>query len=186
MDEYRSRLNDSSHGYQPPPDSGQEIQFAPSVEKRLLQLISAHAPLPEVLNKICSALDYQIGNVVSLIFPTGDDASKRTGIAKNAALFGLHIFCTEGVIGENNQLLGFLVMYNCIPRNPSASEFQWIERAKCLATLAIKRDMEAGDQRDRAVHQNRPARGRLLERLVFMPLIRMRKCPQRDRHPSSL
>src|SRR5690348_17582183 len=84
MDEYRSRRSDCSQEPQPSPNSEQGIQFAPSLEKQLLQSISAHAPLPEILNQICSALNCQIGNVVSLISLTGDDASKRTGIARSA------------------------------------------------------------------------------------------------------
>lgn len=159
MDEYRSRRSDWSQGYQPPPDSGQEVQFAPSFEKQILQSITAHAPLPEILNQICSALDCQIGNVVSLISLTGVDASKRAGIAMNAARFGLHISTTESVVGENNELLGFLVTYSCIPRNPSAGEFQWIERAKCLAAIAIKRDIEAGHHAHGGVQENSPRRG---------------------------
>lgn len=167
MDEYRSRRSDWSQGYQPPPDSGQEVQFAPSVEKQILQSIIAHAPLSEILNQICSALNCQIGNVVSLISLTGDDASKRTGIAKNAALFGLYIFCTEGIISENNELLGFLVTYSCIPRNPSANEFQWIERAKCLAALAIKRDIELGHRARGGIQENPPLRGNGQTALVY-------------------
>lgn len=168
MDEYRFRRRDWSKEPEPSLNSEQGIQFAPSFEKQLLQSISAYAPLPEVLNKICSALDYQIGNVVSLISLPWDNASKRGGIAVSAAVFGLHIFCTESVADEDGELLGFLEMYSCVPRSPSPRECQWIKRATCLAGVAIKRGMEAGDQRDRAVPQNQPVRGRLLKRLVFI------------------
>lgn len=157
MDEYRSRRSDCSQEPQPSPNSEQGIQFAPSLEKQLLQSISAHAPLPEILNQICSALNCQIGNVVSLISLTGDDASKRTGIARSAALFGLYVFCTEDVVGENNELLGFLVMYSWISRDPSVSEFQWIERAKCLAALAIKRDIEVCHHAHGSIQENAQA-----------------------------
>ena len=44
-----------------------KIQYLLSAEEQLLQAISARAPLPELLDKICSALDCQIGNVVSMI-----------------------------------------------------------------------------------------------------------------------
>jgi hypothetical protein len=166
MDEYRTHGSNRLEERRMDSNSDEGIQFLPSAEEQLLQSISAHAPLPEVLNKICATLDCRIGDVVSLISLPGNDASKRVGIALSAVRFGLHIFCSESIVADE-ELLGFLEMYCCIPRNPSASEFQWIERAKYLAALAIKRGMEAGDQRGRAVPHNRPARGRLLDRLVF-------------------
>ncbi len=163
MDEYRSRRRDRPQERQPHPNSGGGIQFLLSAEEQLLQSISAHAPLPEVLNKICIALDRQIGNVVSLVSLPGNDASKRAGIAMSAVRFGLHIFCSESVVAENDELLGFLEMYSCIPRLPSARECQWIKRATCLAAIAIKRDIEARHQRNCVMRENRPVRGYLLE-----------------------
>ena len=62
----------------------------------------------------------------------------------NATLFGLHTFCSARVVAENDELLGSLEMYCCAPRSPSAGEFQLIERAKCVAAMAIKRHNEAG------------------------------------------
>jgi len=44
-----------------------KTQYFLRAEEQLLQSISCHAPLPKVLNEICCALDFQIGNVVSLI-----------------------------------------------------------------------------------------------------------------------
>ena len=38
-------------------------------ENSILELISSGAPLPDVLNKLCTAVDLQIGNVVSVILP---------------------------------------------------------------------------------------------------------------------
>lgn len=187
MDEYLSRRPGRLQGSEPPPNSGHRIQFAPSVEKQLLQSISAHAPLPDVLNKICSVLDRQIGNVVSLISLPGNDASERAGIAMNAALFGLYIFCTEGVIGGNNELLGFLEMYSCVPRLPSPRECQSIRRAACLAALAIKRNIEAIHHDNGAAPRNRPVRRFRPEWPLSMNVnLREAKCPQRDRHPPSL
>jgi hypothetical protein len=53
-----------------------KIEYLLSTEEQLLQSISIHGPLPEVLNRICSALDCQIGNVVSLISLPTDGASE--------------------------------------------------------------------------------------------------------------
>jgi len=138
-----------------------KIQYLLSEEKQLLQSISVGAPLPAVLNGICCALDCQIGNVVSLIAVPGDDASELAAIAMNAAHFGLYTFCSEGVVAENNERLGSLEMYCTVSRSPSASEFKLIERAKCLAAIAIKLDKEADDQGNRGRRENRPVRGRV-------------------------
>jgi len=146
-----------------PCQSDDKIQYLLSAEERLLQSVSTGAPLPEVLNEICNALDCQIGNVVSLISLPRDDASELAEIAINAALFGLYTFCSEGVFAENDELLGSLEMYCSVPRSPSASEFQWIERAKCLAAIAIKLDTEADRQSSCGMSGNRPVRRRVIE-----------------------
>jgi len=140
-----------------------KTQYLLRAEEQLLQSISSHASLPKVLNEICSALDFQIGNVVSLITLPGDDRGELTGIAMNAAHFGLHTFCSEGVAAENDELLGFLEMYSGVPREPTGEEAQLIERAKCLAMIAIKREDEAGHRGNRGKHGNRPASRRMLE-----------------------
>jgi hypothetical protein len=132
-------------------------------EKRLLQLISTRAPLAKVLNEICSALDFQIGNVVSLFSLPGYDASELAAIAMNAALFGLHTFCSEDIVAEDGETLGFLEMYSGVLRCPSASEFELIERAKRLAAIAIKRDNGAGQPSSCGIHGSRPIRRRVLE-----------------------
>jgi hypothetical protein len=36
-------------------------------ERQILELISLDAPLPGILNRLCAAIDVQIGNVVSLV-----------------------------------------------------------------------------------------------------------------------
>ncbi len=124
-------------------------------EEQILQSISTGAPLPKVLGGICAALDCQIGSVVSFISLPKDDAGELATIARNAQLFDLYAFCSEGVFAENDDLLGTLEMYCCVSRNPSASELQLIERAKFLAAIAIQRDKESGH----------PANGRIPENL---------------------
>ena len=140
-----------------------KIEYLFSGEKQLLQSISGRTPLPKVLNGICNALDSHIGNVVSLISLPWDDRGELAAIAMNAALFGLYTFCSEGVVAENNEMLGSLEMYSSVPRSPSAGEYQWIERAKCLAAIAIKLRGEAQDHRHSDMQGNRPVRGRVLE-----------------------
>ena len=120
-----------------------KIQYLLGAEEQLLRLISTRVPLRRMLDEICSALDCQIGNVDSLVSLPGGDARELATIAGNAALFGLFAFCSEGIVDENDELLGSLEMYCCVSRSPTAGEFQCIERAKCLAVMAIQRDIEA-------------------------------------------
>jgi hypothetical protein len=124
----------------------EKVQYASNFEERVLQSISARAPLPKVLNEICSVLDCQIGNVVSLISLPGDKETDPEAIRRNAALFGLYTFCSESLLDESGELLGLLEMYCSVARSPDASEFQLIERAMCLAAIAIKRHNEASIQ----------------------------------------
>jgi hypothetical protein len=140
-----------------------KIQYLWQAEERLLQLISNRTPLPKVLNEICSALDCQIGNVVSLISLPGDDAGELAAIAMNATLFGLHTFCSEEIVAENGELLGFLEMYTGAARCPSSDEAPFIERAKCLAAIAIKRHNEAGPQGRCGAGGKRPVGGSMSE-----------------------
>ena len=168
MNKSYSRVGGRSQKRMLPRDSDGKIQYVLGAEEQLLQSISSGERLPEVLNGICSALDCQIGNVVSLISLPGDDPSELAAVAMNAALFGLYTFCSEGIVAENDELLGSLDTYCSLPRSPSASESQWIERAKCLAAIAIKLDQEAAHQRNHGARANQPVRGRVLEWPVSM------------------
>jgi hypothetical protein len=125
-------------------NSGRDIQYLLRGEEQLLQAISARAPLAEVLHKICDALDSEIGNMMSVIALLNDDAAGLEAIAKSASLFGLHKFCSANVVGGNDESLGSLEMYCSVPRRPFLNEVQLIERATCLAAVAIKRHNEAG------------------------------------------
>jgi hypothetical protein len=140
-----------------------KTQYLLNAEEQLLQSITSHVALPKVLNEICTALDFQIGNVVSLITLPGDDPSDLAAIAINAALFGLYTFCSEGVVSESDEVLGFLEMYCSVRRNPAAEEVQLIERAKCLAAIAIARHNETSDQHNGGGPRNPGARKRVLE-----------------------
>ena len=158
MGEYNSGRRDESQERKAHDHSDDKIQYLWKAEERLLQLISNRTPLPKVLNEICSALDCQIGSVVSLISLPGDDAGELAAIAMNATLFGLHTFCSEEIVTESGELLGFLEMYTGVARCPSSDEARFIERAKCLAAIAIKRHNEAGPQGSRDARGNRQVR----------------------------
>ena len=143
----------------PPRYSENRFQYLLKTEDQILQSISARAPISKILKNICNALDCEIGNMVSLISMPNDDASSGGEVSHSVALFGLYSF-VSGVIGaESGELLGYLEMYCCVSRKPSPREFQLIERAVCLAAVAIKRHRETvggGNCRMRGV---RSARG---------------------------
>jgi hypothetical protein len=136
--------------------SVERIQYLLKAEQQILHSISARAPIANILNEICNALDCQIGNMVSLISVSEEDAINADNIARNRALFGLHLFLSVGIGSESGEQLGSLQMYCCVSRAPSAREYQLIERAACLAAVAIKRSWETGDDRTSCIHANRP------------------------------
>jgi hypothetical protein len=107
-------------------------------EGQILQSICGRAPLQEVLHKICDALDLEIGDMISLLSLPSDDTTSLAAIARRAVVFGLYKFCSAGVTG-GDELLESLEMYCCLPRRPFLCEVKLIERATCLAAIAIKR-----------------------------------------------
>jgi GAF domain-containing protein len=119
----------------------QESDTIPTVlvgESSLLELISTDAPLTEVLNKICAALDVQLGNVVSVVLYADEDEHFTHTIAKSAAQFGLFIFSRSAILSVSEDLLGTLEVYCCFQASPTPSESNLIEQAAHLAALAIQ------------------------------------------------
>ena len=124
-------------------DSEDEIRYLMRAEERILQSISARMPLAEILCKICDALNLEIGNVISLACLRNDEPTGQATIGKSAGIFGLYKFCSASVVGGNEEELGSLEMYCCVPRRPFLNEIRLIERATCLAAVAIQRDNES-------------------------------------------
>jgi hypothetical protein len=114
------------------------VQTLLAAEGQLLEMISAGAPLPEVLDKVCTALDLQLGNVVSLVFLSDDDEHTLHAIEESAARFGLTAFSCAPILSREQEFLGTFEMYCCISRSPSLSESVLIQRAVHLAALAIQ------------------------------------------------
>jgi hypothetical protein len=138
------RLRHGSRAPAPRRDSAAEVQYLLGAEEQLFHSISARLPLPEILHKICDALNFEIGNMVSLVSLPNDDADGLATIVKSAATFGLYRFCSAAVLGGDDEVLGSIEMYGCVPRRPFLSEVRLIERATCLAAIAITRHNEAG------------------------------------------
>jgi hypothetical protein len=138
-------LRDRSQERWPRRDSGAEIQYVLRAEEQILHSISAGIPLTDILNKICDSLNSEMGNMISLVSLPNDDDTGVTTIVKSAQIFGLYKFCSAAVVGRNREALGSIEMYSCIPRRPFLNEIRLIERATCLAAIAIKHHSEEGN-----------------------------------------
>lgn len=142
MREHRANMRDRPVRGCKELSSRKGIPYLMTAEEEILNSISAGAPLAQLLNRICSALDCEIGNVVSLLSVPDDNAMNFAAVAENAKRFGLYTFCSLGVIAENGELLGILDMYSCEPDLPSAWQWKLVERAGYLAAIAIERESE--------------------------------------------
>jgi hypothetical protein len=107
-------------------------------ESRILELISTGAPLQELLDRICSTLDFQMGNVVSVVLSLHEDAHSLNELAEQAVRFGLYVFSCCAILSKREQLLGTLETYSCLPGIPTVSQTRFILRASQLAGLAIE------------------------------------------------
>jgi len=118
------------------------IQYLLNSEPQILQSISDRKPVPQILNEICSALDCEIANTVSLVALLKLDTVSAADAARSAARFGLYVFFSTGIVAENGEILGSLEIYCCYDQcKPSPRELQMIERAACLAGIAVERGM---------------------------------------------
>jgi GAF domain-containing protein len=124
----------------------QETDTKPAVlvgKSRMLELISTGAPLQELLDRICSTLDFQVGNVVSVALSLEEDARSLNELAEQAVHFGLYVFSCCAILSKRKQLLGTLETYSCLPRIPTVNQTRLILSASQLAGLAIElRDRE--------------------------------------------
>ncbi|GAC1679539.1 MAG: hypothetical protein PVS2B2_17350 [Candidatus Acidiferrum sp.] len=157
-DNYDSLSYDRSQRGKLQRNFGDKLQNLLKAEEQILRAISTRAPLPKVLNGICIALDCQMGNMVSLISLPLDEASNLAEIASHAELFGLNVFYAADLVAPGGEELGSLQMYCCVPRSPSCDEIQLIERAACLAALAIRYYNEKDADVSHRIHGYRRAR----------------------------
>lgn len=126
-----------------PHHSGSEVQYLLRAEEQLLRSICCGMPLAQILCEICNALNSEIGNVISLACLRDDDPTVQATIVKSAGIFGLCKFCSASIVGGNEEELGSLEMYCCVPRRPFLNEIRLIERATCLAVVDIQRHNES-------------------------------------------
>ena len=132
------------------------VQYLLEAEEKILRLVAARAPIPQILNGICTALDCQIGNMVSLISLPEDNVMCVAEMARSASRFGLHIFFSRNILDDDGLALGSLEMFCCTARAPSCEELQWIERAACLAAIAMKGATKPSGQANRGFSRGEP------------------------------
>ena len=133
----RSRVPVPHHNY------GAEVEYLLRAEEQLLRSISCGTPLAQILCDICNALNSEIGHVISLACLRDGNPTVQATIVKSAGVFGLCKFCSASIVGGNEEELGSLEMYCCVPRRPFLNEIRLIERATCLAAVAIQRHNES-------------------------------------------
>jgi hypothetical protein len=120
------------------PQESESIQTLQFSEGHVLELICAGAALPDVLDKICTALDVQMGNVVSVVLFLDDDEHFTHTIAQYGAECGLSVFSCTAILSQSDELLGTFEIYSWLRRSPTGNETMLIERATSLAALAIQ------------------------------------------------
>lgn len=124
-------------------DDGKRSQLAG--ESRILELISLGAPLPGTLDKLCAAMDYQIGDVVSLVSVSDREENDLYSITQSAMQFGLNVFSSTRILSRDRILLGTLQIYCCDQRRPTPHEDHLIERVTYLALVALQRYKDTED-----------------------------------------
>ena len=120
------------------PQESDTIQILQFGEGHVRELISTGAALPDVLAKICTALDVQMGSVASLVLSLDDDEHFTHTIAQYAAECGLSVFSCTAILSPSDEPVGIFEVYSCFRRGPTLNENMLIERATCLAALAIQ------------------------------------------------
>jgi hypothetical protein len=152
-----------------PSDRAQDnCESALPSERAIVDSISARAPLAKTLNDICSALDCQLGNTVSLISITGSAATSVAEIAQPEALSGLQVFSSRKIVNEQGEELGLIETYSCVPRVPLAEELRLVEEAHRLAAAAIDHEIKANDRANSRAMDDQPVPRRMLAWPDFM------------------
>jgi hypothetical protein len=136
-------------------------------ESDILEAIVLGVPVPTVLNKLCTAVDFQIGNVVSLVLLPDGVENHYCSVTHIALQVGLQLFSSTDILSRDKTLLGTLEIYGCNPRRPTQREHRLIERAVHLAAIALQRDVAEEDP-ERPLGRSRNRIDGALERPSFV------------------
>lgn len=108
-------------------------------ERQILELISLGAPLPGILNRLCTAIDVHIGNVVTAFSPPDQDENHLCFETQSAMRMGLDVFWFHRILSGDRAFLGTIRIYGCDSRQPTPHEHKLIERISHLAGIALQR-----------------------------------------------
>jgi len=137
-------------------------------ERQIVELISLGAPLPGILNKLCTAIDIQIGNVVSLISLPDEQEYDLSSITLFAMQFGLNVFSSTRILAGDESLLGTFQIYCCEERHPTLHEAGLIGRVIRLAGVALQRHEGVRDSTKNYGRLRSEAGGRTPEKSPFV------------------
>ncbi|MGH9724408.1 MAG: hypothetical protein ACRD41_05020 [Candidatus Acidiferrales bacterium] len=137
-------------------------------ERHILELISLGAPLAGILNKLCTVIDAQIGNVVSLVLLADVEECHLASMSQSAVQFGLNGFSSTNIYSHDKRLLGTLQIYCCDQRRPAPHEFQLIERVNRLAAVALQLHKDAEKFEGSGSHWSSARDGSAPERPPFI------------------
>ena len=118
--------------YSPLPEEGQ-----------ILKSILMGETLAVTLNKLCTLVDVQVGNVVSLVCLAGAEDGFAQSIAQTARQFSLNVYLSMDIISPDHNLLGSFQVYSLNRRRPAPRDLQLIGRVTHLAAIALQRHSDA-------------------------------------------
>jgi hypothetical protein len=136
-------------------------------ERHILELISLGAPLSVILNKLCVAIDVQIGNVVSLVLLPDGQEDHLPYPSQSAVQMGLSLFSSTSILSCDEALLGRLEIYSCDPRGPTPQEYRLIDRIIHLAAIALQRHEDEANF-ERPSRRSKSGIGGSFERSPFL------------------
>lgn len=112
-------------------------------ERQILEMIVLGAPLPIILNKLCTVIDLEIGNSVSVVSLSDERESHFGPKAQMAMQVGLELFSSTEIFSRTKTVMGILEIYVCDSRLPTPQENQLIERVARLVVIGLQRDKDA-------------------------------------------
>lgn len=114
-------------------------------ESQILQSILNEEPLPVSLNRLCTLVDVQIGNVISMVCLADTEDNFVLSIAETAKRFRLNVFSLTNILSPEQLLLGTFQVFSCDRRRPTPSELHLVERVAHLTGVAIQRHRDLLD-----------------------------------------
>src|SRR5271167_4080827 len=106
MADHGSRTKWAPREYWPYRQCGDKRRSPLAGERHILELILLGAPLPGILNKLCTAIDVQVGNVVSLFLLPDAEQNRPCSVTQSAVKLGLHVFLSTDILSRDQTHLG--------------------------------------------------------------------------------